>query len=343
MAHSTIPIKYAGFAQLDVKTPSPTIDATNSAGFAPDAQPLRSIGEVERETELPRATIRIWERRYGFPSPGRDERGERCYPDDQVEQLRLMRRLLAQGHRPARLLAAGPDEIKRLAAASAPDRAAVGPRGTSSPLLRVLREHDGSAVKQLLATRLEQVGLGSFVSIDLPDMNRQIGQAWQAGELEVHEEHLYSDCVYQVVRTETMQLERDVRPEAPQVLLTTFPQEYHGLGLLMAQAMFALQGCPTVSLGVRLPISQIVAGAKAYRADLVGLSFTATVNPAHVLRGLEELRGQLPFNVKIWAGGSNPALDKRPIPGVRVIRDLLDIPHMLAEDFALPPLEASNR
>ncbi|MEZ0309842.1 MAG: MerR family transcriptional regulator [Ramlibacter sp.] len=298
---------------------------------------LRSIAEVERETDLPRATLRIWERRYGFPAPGRDDRGERCYPQDQVDQLRLMRRLLDQGHRPAKLIAAGPAEIQRLAGADARERAAVRPRGDSQ-LLRVLRGHDSQALREELTGRLHRVGLAHFASSELPAMNRLVGEAWQAGELQVHEEHLYSDCTYQVMRLAMAGLEGRVRPEAPQVLLTTLPQEHHGLGLLMAQAIFALQGCPTVSLGVRLPVEQIVAAARAHRADLVGLSFTETVNPAHVLRGLEELRGQLPPAVRIWAGGSGPALDKRAIPGVRVVRDVRAIPHLLAEDFALPPL-----
>lgn len=314
----------------------------NSAAFPPGTPPLLSISEVERETGLPRATIRMWERRYGFPAPARDGRGERCYPDEQVEQLRQMRHLLAQGHRPARLVAAGAAEIQRLAGAAPAARAAARPRGNAW-LLRVLREHDGGVLRQALNDRLGEVGLSAFVSADLPAMNRLVGEAWQAGELEVHEEHLYCDCIYQVVKAATSHLDGEVRPEAPQVLLTTFPQEFHGLGLLMAQAMFALQGCPTVNLGVRLPISQIASGARAYRADLVGLSFTATVNPTHVLRGLEELRGLLPLDVRIWAGGSSPALDKRTVPGVRVIRDLLDIPHMLAEDFALPPAGNGNR
>ncbi|MBG9389584.1 MerR family transcriptional regulator [Caenimonas aquaedulcis] len=308
----------------------------NPPAAAP-APPLRSIAEVERETQLPRATLRIWERRYGFPAPSRDDRGERTYPADQVEQLRLMRSLVDQGHRPARLLAAGPAEIRMLAQAAKPSQA---PRSAAhAHLLRMLREHDAGAVRAELESRIGAIGLAHFVGVEMPQMNVQVGQAWSDGELEVHEEHLYSDCVYQVVRGAIAQLQKKVRPEAPQVLLTTFPQEHHGLGILMAHAMFALQRCPTVSLGVRLPVAQIVAGARAYRADLVGLSFTPTVNPSHVLRGLEELRGALPPAVRIWAGGNNPALSRREIAGVRFVRDVLAIPHLLAEDFTLPPMD----
>jgi DNA-binding transcriptional MerR regulator/methylmalonyl-CoA mutase cobalamin-binding subunit len=301
----------------------------------PAPAPLRSIAEVERDTGLARATVRIWERRYGFPAPLRDDRGERVYPDDQVEQLRLMKQLLDQGHRPARLVAQGAEGVKRLAAGPA-TKAVARPRAASK-LLRLLGEHNAQKLREELQARLDQLGLARFAGQEIALMNAVVGDAWASGELEIHQEHLYSDTVYEVVRAAIAGLGNAVRPDAPQVLLTTFPQEPHGLGLLMAHAMFALEGCPTVSLGVRLPVEQIAASARAYRADLVGLSFTGCQNPTHVQRGLEELRGLLPVSVRIWAGGNCTALDKRAIPGVRVVRDVRAVPELLVEDFALPP------
>lgn len=297
---------------------------------------MRSIAEVERETSLPRATLRIWERRYGFPAPLRDDRDERVYPADQVAQLRLMRELIEQGHRPAKLVAAGAAEIARLARGSKPVQSA-RTSAARPEWLELLQRHDDAALRAALEARLARNGIACFVGEELPELNRLVGEWWSQGELQVHEEHLYSDCLHQVLRVAIADLSRSLRPEAPRALLTTFPQEHHGLGLLMAQTMLAHEGCPCVSLGVRLPIEQIVAGTRAYGADLVGLSFTASQNPSHVLRGLEELRGLLPVSVRIWAGGNSPALRTRAIPGVRAVADVRDIPAFLAEDFALPP------
>ena len=47
-----------------------------------------SIAAVERDTGLSKDTLRVWERRYGFPMPERDTLGERSYPFGQVERLR---------------------------------------------------------------------------------------------------------------------------------------------------------------------------------------------------------------------------------------------------------------
>jgi DNA-binding transcriptional MerR regulator/methylmalonyl-CoA mutase cobalamin-binding subunit len=297
---------------------------------------MRAIAEVERDTGLPRATIRIWERRYGFPAPVRDERGERLYTGEQVELLRRMRELIEQGWRPAALVAMGPDGIRRLGerrAATPDSRSRAGHR-----LVKLLQSHDMAAVREELAARLERLGLARFASSELAECNRLVGEAWSSGELEVHEEHLYSDCVEGLLREAIAGLERDLRPEAPVALLTTFPLEAHALGLRMAQVQLALQGCPTISLGVRTPIEQIARAARAHKADLVGLSFSPAHPPAHLQRGLEELRGLLPPSVRIWAGGNAPAL-RRSVAGVRVVTDAAHIPALLAEDFALPPRE----
>src|SRR2546429_6664813 len=44
------------------------------------------ISAVERETGLAKDTLRVWERRYGFPRPERDSAGDRRYPADRSEE-----------------------------------------------------------------------------------------------------------------------------------------------------------------------------------------------------------------------------------------------------------------
>ena len=65
---------------------------------------LWGIAEVERHTGLGKDTLRVWERRYGFPSPGRDDQGQRFYTQPEVERLRVIATLLRAGHRPGRVV-----------------------------------------------------------------------------------------------------------------------------------------------------------------------------------------------------------------------------------------------
>lgn len=48
---------------------------------------LLSIGDVVRATGLTEATLRAWERRYGFPQPRRERSGHRRYAAEEVERI----------------------------------------------------------------------------------------------------------------------------------------------------------------------------------------------------------------------------------------------------------------
>jgi methanogenic corrinoid protein MtbC1 len=123
--------------------------------------------------------------------------------------------------------------------------------------------------------------------------------------------------------------------------MSTLPQERHGLGLLMAEALLAAEGAHCISLGVQTPLPEIVEAARAKQADIVALSFSLTMNPRHVLDSLRELRSRLPEAVEIWAGGSNAALRKRAPDFVRV-RELDQISHGIADWRQRQRMQASQ-
>ena len=81
-------------------------------------EPQFTIAAVERDVGLSKDVLRVWERRYGFPVPNRDPNGERLYPAGQVLRLRLIKRLMDQGHRPGRLMTTSVEELEALAAGS---------------------------------------------------------------------------------------------------------------------------------------------------------------------------------------------------------------------------------
>jgi DNA-binding transcriptional MerR regulator len=56
-----------------------------------------SIGEVARATGLSEATLRAWERRFGFPSPARGEGGQRRYAEPEIEQIERVLELRQRG------------------------------------------------------------------------------------------------------------------------------------------------------------------------------------------------------------------------------------------------------
>ncbi len=304
----------------------------------PASSPLDGAGApiaaVEQSTGIARATLRIWERRYGFPRPGRDLRGERAYPAEQVEKLRLMATLVDRGHRPGRLVELTGTELATMAgpAAAAPAYADL-PRtgGPGEAVIDLVRAHDATKLMSHLEESLRLHGLVGFAAGLIPELNVQIGACWARGELQVFEEHLYTEAVQVVLRNAMARLPAPPQDARPRVLLATLPEESHGLGLLMAQTLLVAQGCRCTSLGVRVPLQQVVSAASAFQCDIVGLSFSASMNPAHVWRGLEQLRGELPPTVAIWAGGSSSVLVRKRIAGVQAFRDIADVPTAVAQ------------
>lgn len=266
------------------------------------------------ETGIAKDTLRVWERRYGFPQPVRNPRGERLYPAQQVVQLRQVRRLLDQGLRPGQVLTLSPDAIaqalERQPPAGEPELA----------LIALLKRHDEDALRNELRARLLREGLGRFVTRAAPAMLAAVGNGWARGEVEVFEEHHFSAQIDSVLREAVMQL--PAGKGSPRVLLTTLPGEPHTLGLLLTLALMRLEGATCIWLGAQTPESQILAGARAFRADVVGLSFSEYVDAGAVRRGLSQLRLRLPPDVELWCGGRAAARVKRPAPGVSVFADL---------------------
>jgi MerR family transcriptional regulator, light-induced transcriptional regulator len=294
-----------------------------------------SIAAVERDTGLSKDTLRVWERRYGFPTPARDALGERSYPFDQVERLRTIKRLLDAGHRPGRIVSMDPIDLERLVTTvglpPAPREQSAAPASTDlSEVMQALSRNDVDALRRGLARALSRVGLGRFVLELLAPLNVQVGEAWMQGRLEVYQEHLYTESVQVVLRNALHHL-----PPAgagrPRVLLATVSGEPHGLGLLMAESILTLEGCRCVSLGVQTPVWDIVRAAGALDAEVVALSYTGCTNPNTVHDGLTELRGKLSPAIDLWAGGTAPVLQRRAIDGVRVVPTLQGVGEALAD------------
>jgi MerR family transcriptional regulator, light-induced transcriptional regulator len=276
-----------------------------------------SIAAVERDTGLSKDTLRVWERRYGFPQPARDTGGERQYPIDQVEKLRLLKRLLDAGHRPGKLVPMPARELARLAESTVDKPAPrAGAAPELEPFVQLLRAHDVEELRRQLGQALSRMGLGRFVTELVAPLNTQVGEAWMRGQLEIFEEHLYTESMNVVLRDAIRSVPASARADRPRVLLTTVPGEPHALGLLMAEALLAMDGARCVSLGAQTPVWDIVLAATAQRSDIVALSFTGCMNPNHVQDALAELREKLPAGTELWAGGAAPVLARKPTPGV---------------------------
>lgn len=266
------------------------------------------IGAVERDTGISKDTLRVWERRYGFPQPGRDTNGDRVYPADQVVRLRHIKRLLDKGHRPGKLLALSAAELSALAERTYDEQvpwSRGAPKEELLAYLELCRLHRVEALRGVLLQTMVRLGLRDFVLDIVAPLTTAVGECWERGSFQVYEEHLFTEVVQNVLRGGIAGIRPPGEQARPGILLTTFPQERHTLGLQMAEAIFTLEGARCVSLGAETPIDEIVQAAAGM--DVVALSFSIASNPAHMVRGLDQLAAGLDPSCRIWAGGAGTA------------------------------------
>ena len=182
---------------------------------------------------------------------------------------------------------------------------------------------------QQIAQTLARVGLQTFVIETVAPLNTVVGDAWMSGQIAVYEEHMYSELIQNLLRNAITSIQPQGR--APIVLLTSLPQEQHGIGLLMAEAMLAIEGARCISLGTQTPLADIVAAARVHRADVVALSFSSAYAEIKAVEGLKQLRSGLPAATHIWAGGVGATRMRKPPEGVQPVTDFVQLRELVGQ------------
>lgn len=261
-----------------------------------------TIRDVEAQTRISKDTLRIWERRYGFPVPVRDANGQRVYGAGDVARLKLIKRLLERGHRPGQVVGRGEAELKRLA--TAPARAELDGILAADPdierlltLVQARRIGDFRPELQQLSLRL---GLQRFLHGTLRPLLSAVALAAESGVLAPFEERLINEQIATFLKGAIAGLPPYGAP--PRVVLATPPGEGQAQGLLMLEAVLALEGAACLSLGTSVPLEEIAAAALL--GDVVLLVIGEAWSPTAATELLATLRRLLPKPAELWVGGA---------------------------------------
>lgn len=260
-----------------------------------------SIRVTARLTALPPDTLRVWERRYGFPKPERAAGGSRLYSAEDVETLVLLASALKVGYRPSEVVGKPRAEVARLVALAHPRGAMSTGLPTIDSLIEALATDDVASVKRELRQASVLLGPKRFVTDLAQPLSVRVGEEWANGKLEVRHEHVMSACLSTQLRLLASAF--DERPGHPIVLLATLPSESHGLGLEMIALYLALHDVTPRLVGVDTPPEQIVRAAKSHNADAVGIAVVRPTSLGTVAKQLRTVIGDLPRRTRVWLGG----------------------------------------
>ncbi len=284
-----------------------------------------TIQQLSQEVGIGVDTLRIWERRYGFPAPGRDSRGHRRYSKQQVEELRIVAKLQSLGLRPGKIFSLGAAERRELLFERMDQALA-----ESHEYQSLTTDLKPDEIERMLSDQIQAQGLSNFIYQWALPLIHQLDRGWTDGSISIAREHLISDCLEQVLK-EQLKAGHSAKPQA-QILFLTLSGERHKLGLLMAAALFHEQGGACTLLNEELPPSEIPQLANELNVDAVALSFSVHYSTRKAKRDLASLRNTLDKNIKLIAGG-HAVRQGVSMQNLIICRELGQIPGLFKKYF----------
>lgn len=246
-------------------------------------EPLYNIGAVARMTGIPVATLRIWERRYGFPHSSRTAGGHRLYSQRDVVCLRWVKARNEEGMQTGQAIRALQHLFKQGQFPETFAQTAVL-RTEEDPTLKTFQEHLADALLTNNLSQADQV-MGQVMAIaSLEDVIWRIiaptfaaiGAAWSDKRISVATEHLATNYLRQRLLMWT--LTGPTPYSVPPVVLACAPDEWHEGGLLAMGVLLRSHRWPVAYLGQSVPLPDLADLVRSVRPNLVVV--VATVQEA---------------------------------------------------------------
>ncbi|WP_415063072.1 cobalamin-dependent protein [Bdellovibrio sp.] len=247
---------------------------------------LLDIDQVNQLTGLPQATLRNWEKRYGFPKPQRSQGGHRLYAIEEVNRIREVANLCKGGMKPREAIhhVSAAEESAKIAVGNIKTPSQTLSEGLSMVLEALYRYDILSAEEQMsrIGMRLSETDLLELI---YPKLLMQVGSDWERSAINVAQEHF---C-WSFLRMRLLNYFRPhrVNPHLPKALLATPPGELHEGGLLLLAAFMMLKGWQVYYLGVNLPLADLQQASSTIKPDVVCIS---SLEAATVLKNWNDLQ-----------------------------------------------------
>lgn len=282
-----------------------------------------TISAVSSSLGIPIPTIRSWERRYGFPVPGRTRGKHRRYSTHEVDLLRQLRDEITRGH-PAR------QAVEVVLA-----RGAAG----GMPRVRYLDDFlasatrlDPTGLRGALDGAAEALGVEAAIrDVALPSMH-EMGSRWASGDCDIAHEHLATEAVRVWLARLAAMAPPPFRPT--RLVLACGPKDLHSIGLEAFGVLLARRGWDTRVLGSLTPTSSLVAAIRAAEAAGAVVTSQRSVTRRAAIEAVQAA-GAIAGVTAFYAGDAFAApAARRDVPGVYLGPDVVEAVGVLERALA---------
>lgn len=298
-------------------------------------EPRHPINYVAQRTGLSTHVIRVWERRYAAITPKRSDTNRRLYSDADVDRLKLLSRVKAQGQSIRLIAQLSNGELKRMLTQIDGDNLApeAEPKdGAHREALDTLSAECREAILSMDEDRLAKTLLAASVELPLlvllddlvGPLMAWVGERWHDGGIRVAHEHMATAAVRSFLGR--MKQIRPLSAGAPCIVVATLSGQEHEIGALMAAATAASDGWRDLYLGANLPAQEVALAAMEANAHAVAISIVAPGNNPAVIQEFNVLRQVLEERIPILAGGGGVKRSRihYEMDGVSCVESLTD-------------------
>ncbi len=254
------------------------------------------IGELSRRSGVSPELLRAWERRYGLLSPARSKGGLRLYSSDDLERVRTMQRLIAEG------MAAAEAATLVIEDLPLPDAPLVNPESAIAELRGALDAFDEPAAQAVLDRLFATATVDLVLFEVVVPFLHELGDRWERGEASVAQEHF----AVSVIRGRMLGLARGWGlGVGPLAVIACLAGEQHDLGALAFGLALRSRGWRISYFGADTPLETIEHAADLLKPRLIVVAAVTDDRVRPVARELEGLAGK--FRVALGGAAADTA------------------------------------
>ena len=268
-----------------------------------------TVSAVSALLGVPVPTLRSWERRYGFPRPGRTLGAHRRYSYRDIDQLRALRDEIASG-------ASASEAVALVRARIAAD----GEGDVVQAIVEAGLNFDPATIRAYLDDAALERGLDAAIETVALPVLREIGTRWQAGSCDVSQEHVSSQEIRAWLATRLGAGSPSHR--APVVVLACGPQDLHTIGLEAFYVMLTRRGLSCRLLGAQTPVPSLITALSATKAAGLILTSHLSINRRSAVGAL---RAAAKLGTRVYYAGNafGSAKGRAGVPGRYLGRNLV--------------------
>lgn len=262
-----------------------------------------SISSVEQLTGIKAHTLRVWERRYRSLIPHRTDTNIRYYDDSQLKKILNISTLLAHGHKISNLSTYSDEKLNELLNAifNSSDKNA------NDVHVNMLIDHmlafDERAFDKVLSNAILRYGFYEAVIDVIFPFLRKTGLLWSTSNAAPSQEHFASGLVR---RKLLAAIDGIPYPDTIKKKFILFlpPDEWHEIGLLLADYLIRKRGGESINLGQNVPYSGLKIAVERSKATHMITFLTTGNDTLSVLETLSELSTALSVETLVYTSGS---------------------------------------